>query len=169
MSATTSLLAWMLAAITVLVVGVAQGWAADDDARLRELDAFWAEVSRTVREGDFEGYRATCHEDGVLVSGAKQTSQRLSKALARWKQEFVDTKAGRIKARVDFRFSRRVGDGITAHETGIFHYSQVDSDGKRRDEYIHFEGLLVKKRGTWRTLMEYQKSRATLQEWRELK
>ena len=26
-------------------------------ARLAELDAYWAEVSRSVREGDFEGYR----------------------------------------------------------------------------------------------------------------
>ncbi|MGD2123925.1 MAG: hypothetical protein PVJ76_19395, partial [Gemmatimonadota bacterium] len=36
--------------------------------RTGELDAFWAEVSRTVAEGDFEGYAATYHEDAVLVS-----------------------------------------------------------------------------------------------------
>ena len=34
-----------------------------------ELDAYWAEVSRSVREGDFKGYTATTHADGVLVAG----------------------------------------------------------------------------------------------------
>ncbi|MDB4729917.1 hypothetical protein OAF58_00355 [bacterium] len=46
----------------------------DERARLRELDAYWAEVSRAVREGDFEAYENTCHHIGVLVSGIKQSS-----------------------------------------------------------------------------------------------
>jgi hypothetical protein len=65
---------------------------ADEKARLTELDAYWAEVSRAVREGDFDGYKATCHEEGVLVSGTSKTSYPLAKALARWKQGFMDTK-----------------------------------------------------------------------------
>ena len=69
--------------------------AVEDDARakarLGELDAFWAEVSRTVAEGNFKGYSATCHEEGVLVSGSSQTSQPLSEALARGKKEVGQT------------------------------------------------------------------------------
>lgn len=156
-------------ALIAFVFSVNAALGVENKARLQELDAFWAEVSRTVREGDFEGYRATCHEEGVLVSGSKQISQPLSQALARWKQEFVDTKSSKIKANVEFRFSQRFGDDVTAHETGIFRYSKVDSDGKSSDEYIHFEGLLVKKNGKWKTLMEYQKSKATLEEWSALK
>ena len=109
-------------ALMALALAAESGLAADDKARLAELDAYWAQVSRAVREGDFEGYKATCHEEGVLVSGSSQTSYPLSKALARWKQDFVDTKAGKIKANVEFRFSQRIGDETTAHETGIFRY-----------------------------------------------
>ena len=142
---------------------------ADDQARLRELDAYWAEVSRSVREGDFDAYKATCHDEGVLVTGIRGKSQPLSEALARWKQEFDDTKAGKIKASVTFRFSRRVGDASTAHETGIFLYTQVNAQGKASAEYIHFEGLLVKRKGKWLILMEYQKSVVTEDEWKALK
>ena len=39
----------------------------NDSLRLAELNNFWAEVSRTVNEGDFEGYKATYHEDAVVV------------------------------------------------------------------------------------------------------
>jgi hypothetical protein len=163
------LFATVLIALTAFSLGTASGFAADDKARLAELDAFWAEVSRTVREGDFEGYRATCHEEGVLVSGSKKNSQPLSEALARWKKEFVATKSGKVKANVEFRFSERFGDSTTAHETGIFRYSNVDFEGKSQDEYIHFEGLLVKKNGRWKTLMEYQKSKAAIEEWKALK
>ena len=88
--------------------------------------------------------------------------------MARWKPEFAATKSGKIKANVAFRFSQRLGDDATAHETGIFRYSTVDAEGQSTDEYIHFEGLLVKRKGNWKVLMEYQKSKATLQEWKAL-
>lgn len=136
--------------------------------RFAELDAYWAEVSRAVREGDFEGYKATCHEKGVLVSGTKKTSYPLSKALVRWEKDFTAVKTGESKAKVEFRFSQRFGDETTAHETGIFLYSTVDADGKPTRAHIHFEALLVK-RGGWKMMMEYQKSKATAEEWEKLK
>lgn len=142
---------------------------ADDSARLEELDAYWAEVSRTVREGDFDGYAATIHEDGVLVMGTKEASQPLAEALKRWKTEFDQTKAGKMKASVDFRFRQRWGDATTAHEVGMFRYAQKVGDQEERVEYIHLRTLLVKKKAKWLTLMENQESRGTLAEWEALK
>jgi len=141
--------------------------AAEDnkDARLAQLDAYWSEVSRSVREGDFEGYKATCDPQGVLVSIKKMTSTPLSVALARWEKDFIDTKSGKVKATVIFKLSQRVGDKTTAHETGMFLYSTIDSKGNRSQEILHFESLLVKKDDGWKTLMEYQKNEATQQEW----
>lgn len=149
-----------------ILLAVSLPAAPGDTARLKELDAFWSKVSRTVREGDFEGYKETCHAEGVLVTGIKKTSQPLSKALERWQQEFADTKAGKMKASVEFRFSQRLGDETTAHETGIFLYSTGEDPARK--EYIHFEVLLVKRDG-WKTLMEFQKSKATREEWEALK
>ena len=129
-----------------------------------ELNAYWKEVSRAVNEGDFEAYKATVHPEGVLVAGTRGTSQPLADALKRWKKEFDATKAGKMKASVDFRFSQRIGDETTAHETGIFRYASSTAE-KNAVEFIHFEGLLVKREGKWQIIMEYQKSRATRQEW----
>ncbi len=142
---------------------------ADTTARLAELNAYWKEVSRAVSEGDFEGYKATCHDEGVLVSGVNQTSYPLTQALARWKQGFLDTRSGKMKASVEFRFRQRWGDHATAHETGIFRYVSVDEKGEKKDSLIHFEGLLLKKPGGWKILMEYQKGPATKEEWDALK
>jgi len=114
-------------------------------------------VTRGVGEGDFAAYEAGCHPEGVLVSGIRKSSTPLSAALARWKKEFTATKAGEMKVSVVFRFSKRLGDETTAHETGIFLYSSTGPDGKRSEEYIHFEVLLVRKDRHWKTLMEYQK------------
>lgn len=137
----------------------------NDSIRLAALNSFWAEVSRTVRTGDFEGYSATCHKEGVLVSGNAKTSVSLNDALEAWKPGFVDTKAGKIKANVAFRFSKRIGNESTAHETGIFHYTSMDSTGTGSDSYVHFEALLVTQDSGWKILMEYQKSEATKAEW----
>jgi len=136
-------------------------------AILRELNDYWREVSRSVKAGDFKGYSNTCHPSGVLVSGVKQTSYPLQQALQRWKQGFDDTQAGRMAASVEFRFSKRLHDATTAHETGIFRYAST-KDGEANVQFIHFVGLLRKTPGGWKILMEHQKSAATEAEWKQL-
>ena len=59
-----------------------------------------------MRDGDFKGYAATYHKDAVVVfaSGKNKVSVPLSKALAGWEQGFIDTKKGKNKSNVEFRF-----------------------------------------------------------------
>jgi hypothetical protein len=73
-----------------------------------------------------------------------------------------------MKASVEFRFSRRIGDATTAHETGIFLYTAQPEGGPPKAEHIHFEALLVKKADSWKILMENQKGPATEAEWQAL-
>ena len=129
------------------------------------LDAYWADVSRTVQEGDFEGYSALYHPDAVLVSSGGQTSYPIEQALAGWKQGFLDTRQGKTEASVAFRFTQRLHDETTAHETGIFRYSLKNADGSESGAMVHFQGLLVRKNGRWLMLMEYQQHPATQAEW----
>lgn len=133
-----------------------------------ELDEYWARVSKAVKIGDLEAYRATCHPDGVLVSGKSAKSELLSQSLVRWGKEFADTKAGKMKARVEFRFSKRIRGKDTAHETGIFLYSSQREGEEWKRDYVHFEALLIKRKGKWKILMEFQKSLATEEEWSSL-
>lgn len=132
-------------------------------------EAYWGEVSRTVAEGDYEGYSALYHEDAILVNGLSGSSYPISTALEGWKQGFDDTKVGKMKAGVDFRFSKYLQSETTSHETGIFRYwSQLP--GEEPSVFLaNFEGLLVKKEGKWVMMMEYQISEATLEEWEALK
>ena len=86
--------------------------------------------------------------------------------MKRWKRDFVDTKSGIRESSVEFRFSQRLGDKTTAHETGIFLYT-FEQDGKKASDYINFEALLIKD-DTWKIMMEYQKSKATKEDWDKL-
>ncbi|MEO9887442.1 MAG: nuclear transport factor 2 family protein [Balneola sp.] len=133
-----------------------------------EVDKFWAEVSRTVAEGDFENYSNTYHPDAVLVNGISGTSYPISNALSGWKKGFDDTKAGKVKASVEFRFSKRLHSKTTAHDTGIFKYTSQTEDSKQNSSYIHFEGLMTKANGDWKMMMEYQVSVASEEEWNGL-
>lgn len=142
---------------------------AGEKTRLAELDAYWKEVSRAVREGDFDAYVATCHPEGVLVSGSKRLSQPLATALARWKQDFINTREGKVRGNVEFRFSNRIGDASTAHETGIFHYISLVPGENPKHEWFHLEALLVKRGDSWKILMENQIGPATQAEWDALK
>lgn len=133
------------------------------NAKADDLDNYWAEVSHVVATGDFLGYSATYHPDAILVNGMKNTSYAIADALAGWKQGFDDTVAGTMSAGVEFRFTQTLRDQTTAHQTGIFHYYYTQN-GVKNDSYIHFEALLINE-GRWLSMMEYQKSPATLDEW----
>jgi len=146
--------------------------ASAESIRIAELDRYFAELSRTVREGDFEGYKATYHKDAVCVftTGKTKRTSPIDVQLALWKPGIDDTKAGKTKNNVEFRFSQRLGDSTSAHETGIFYFTSVDKNGKAlADGYVHFEILLVKRNGVWLALMENQKSNATKEEWDALR
>ena len=131
----------------------------------RELDAYWAEVSRTVSEGDFEGYSALYHPDAVLVSLGSRRSYPVSRALDGWKQGFMDTAEGRAEAGVEFRLTQRQHDETTARETGIFRDSMRTQGGEASVALVHFDALLVKRDGNWLMVMEYQRGPATEEEW----
>lgn len=133
-----------------------------------EADAFWEEISRTVADGDFEGYAALYHEDAVLVNGISGQSYPISDALDGWQQGFEDTKAGKMNANVEFRFSERIHGETTVHDTGIFRYASQAVGENEESAYIHFQGLLIKIGDDWKMIMEFQISEASEQEWNYL-
>ena len=136
----------------------------NDSIRLAELDRFWTELSRTVSEGDFEGYAELYHPDAVLVMQGQGTV-RIAEALAGWKQLFDDTHEGKAMAGVEFRFLRRLNDATTAHEAGMFRYTFEPEEGDDAVSLVRFEALLVKTDGRWLMVMEYQKDPASDAEW----
>lgn len=143
-----------------------------DSTRIEELNSFYSNLSKTVAEGDFDNYSKAYHEDAVVIFAFDENkiSLPIAKALAGWKQGFVDTKNGKNTSSVEFRFSQRIGNETTAHDTGIFVYTTSNSDGSNKVEYpIHFEMLLVKRNNKWLGVMEYQKSKASKKEWEALK
>lgn len=129
------------------------------------IEAFWEEASRSVAEGDFEAYAATFHKEAILVNGISGTSFPIQLALDGWEQGFNDTKAGKMKAEVEFRFSDRFYGETSAHEIGIFRYWWQNEGEEAQEVFIHFEMLLTKSTGEWTVLMEYQKSIGTEEEW----
>lgn len=129
------------------------------------IDAFWAEAVRTVVEGDFDGYAALYHEDAVLVSTFTNDTKPIADALDEWRQYFVDTAEGRMEAGLEFRFTQRLHNETTAHETGMFYYRLHPPGEEPQPVYIHFESLLVREADGWKWVMEYQKSVATAEEW----
>lgn len=140
----------------------------EDSSRIAELNRYWEQLNKTVIEGDFEGYKNCFHKDAVIIfaSGANKTSLPISSALEFWKEGFKNTKEGKVSVNVEFRFSQRIGNETTAHETGIFIYTSTDNIRKESNSYIiPFEMLLVKRNNNWYSLMEYQKPFATQDEW----
>ncbi len=139
------------------------------DTRIAELDQYWADLAKTAKAGDFDGMKALYHEDAVLVK--PDTTISVTEAFKyRWKKEILEVRDGKRANTLEFRFSKRIGNDITAYEKGIYHYTSIEtSSGKTLgDAYIHFETLLVKVDDRWVATMEYQKTEATVEEWEAL-
>ena len=137
---------------------------AESDTMAAELDAFWAAISASAVEGDFDAMASAYHDDAVLVSMARGKSMPISEALAAWKPGIEKTKRGEQSASVEFRFTSQLSDANTAHQTGIFRYDESLPGSDPSVVYIHFEALLVKL-DEWKMTMEYQKDYATEEEW----
>lgn len=143
-----------------------------DSLRIVELDRYWERLNKTVMEDDFEGNKDCFHKDAVVVfaSGKNKFSVPISTALEGWKEGFKNTREGKTQVNIEMRFSQRIVNETTAHETGIFTYTSTDNVSKISNEYIiPFEMLLVKRDNQWYGMMEYQKPLATQEEWDALK
>ncbi|MEP5610653.1 MAG: hypothetical protein ABJP45_00315 [Cyclobacteriaceae bacterium] len=141
-----------------------------DNNRTAQLDQYWAALAKTAKEGDFDGMKALYHEDAVLVK--PDTTIAISQAFKyRWKKEIMEVNDGKRANTLAFRFSKRIGNDITAFEKGIYHYTSIEtSSGKSLgDSYTYFEILLVKRNDQWVALMEYQQKEATKEEWESLR
>ena len=152
--------------ILTIFLSIQSIWAMDN--LTDELDVAWGKLKNTVSKGDFRSFKSVYHWDAVLVNGTSKKSYPIKNAFEDWKQGFDDTKSGIISAYLDVKFSQRLYDKSSAHETGIFHYYTINKEGKQIDSYVHFESLWVKKNNKWLMIMEYQKSRTDKDEWDEL-
>lgn len=150
---------------------IAAPLAAQNDPVRAELDAFWAEVARTVAEGDFEGMVATYHPDGVWVSAlASRPATRALRGMAAEAAEgAAKTRAGEQAPRVEFRFSSRVHDSTTAHEVGMVRYTNTRGGVVVEDVYGLVDSYLIKKDGRWMILVEIQRWDMTKAEWDALR
>ncbi len=133
-----------------------------------ELDRFWAEAARTVRDGDYAGYAGLYHPDAVFVADDEDggVATPIAEQLATWKPGFEDTKAGRTVAAVEFRLTKRVIGPRAAHETGLFRYVSHAPGAAGTPVVVRFEALLVRGPNGWRWVMERQVATATEQDWR---
>ena len=133
-----------------------------------ELNAFWIEAERQVREGDFEAYSNSFHSDAILVNGISKNSIPIKEALDGWEKGFEDTIQGQMEASVEFRFSETLHGTESAYQKGIFLYTSEYIGQTPINVFIHFEVLLTKSNGIWEILMEYQKDYATKEDWKRL-
>ena len=137
--------------------------------RAAEIDAFWAEASRTVRDGDFAGYAALYHPDAVFVSDEKGVAVPIADQLERWRPGFEATRTGATEADVEFRFARRLrgpaGDPAAEFAVGLFRYVSHAPGEAGEPAVVRFESLLVRTPAGWRWALERQLGPATAAEW----
>jgi hypothetical protein len=159
-----------MGALALVAFLMAPSAAGQSDPVVVELNKFWAEVSRTVAEGDFEGMKATYHPDAVHVTGdgASYVTRPLAKSLAADEADIALTRNGEKTAGVAFRFTSRIHDDTTAHEVGVVHYWVTYGGKPREDHYLRLDSYLVK-RDRWMIILEIQTGLATKAEWDALR
>jgi hypothetical protein len=135
-----------------------------------EINLFWDEAARTVTIGDFSAYSDLYHPDAVVVDTvtAPNETKPIAEALSQWKASFDETASNARRTSLAFRFSIRLHNSETAHESGIFRYISSSSTEPEKTIYVKFESLMVKKDTKWMWLMEYQREMTTKDEWESL-
>ena len=129
----------------------------------KETDQLYRALITSVSNADFKLMASTYHPDAVLVSSSKTSP--IKSALIRWKKDGLAHKNSGGKATLEFRFSKRLINENTAHESGIYRYRTISNKGEEKAFLVHFEDVHIKKAGQWFTLIEHQKKSASKSEW----
>ena len=149
----------MLRSLLVLIIVLVSTQRAHSqvDTVLQELNAYWAEMARTLSEGDFEGMQSLYHPDAIWEggSGDSLTISLESEPLLAFKPFLEEVRAGNRRAGIEFRFSSRNYDENTAHEIGVMRSHDEPEGQERTYRYWRLDSYLVKK-GTWMMLIENQ-------------
>lgn len=133
------------------------------------LNEYWAEIKRSVEEGDFKAYSKSFREDAVVVFGESSRVVAASQALANWEKNFKKAKSGELKVELDFRFSERLTNPASAYEAGVFRYAEIPSQGEPKVAFMSFAMLSKFDQGQWKTVMENQMQKASEESWNALK
>jgi len=150
--ATTALTS--LLSLSILVAGIAVP--KQKGPTTAAIDAeVWAPIAASVVNDDIAAMGRLYHPDAILVT--ETGTRRIGDALTGWGKDIVANKSKGIRAKVEFRFSKRQDDAETAFETGIFKYTVTDKAGVSTPRYRRLEALLVKSGGKWRIIMERQR------------
>ena len=130
-----------------------------------EIDELWARVAQSVATGDPDLYMSTYHPDAIFVSQRRGITRTIVEDVEANREVWAETADGRAVRSVEFRFTERLHNENSAHETGIFRYASTEADGVERAVLIHFQAALVRKDGEWLQLLELQTTDATEAEW----
>ena len=110
----------------VLLLGLSQAMAVDGAAQTTsELDAYWTEMERIIREGDADAAAALYAEDAVLVSRSRNRTVPIATVFPEWRQEYDNTRSGKTSSVVSFRFSQRLNDETTAQRNNAYELLKV--------------------------------------------
>ena len=152
-------------ALTILCTANALGQV---DSTVVELDLFWAEVVRTVTEGDLAGARATYNPDAI-TSSVGPNGRGIFRVYDR--EQNVErnnlVRSGEIVRGLEFKFTDRLHSETEAHEIGMFHFWTQEKDKGRQDVYGRVEAFLIKE-DRWMMTVENQDWTASKSEWDEL-
>lgn len=149
-----------LAVCVTAPAGAAGSSTADIDRQV------WQAVAKSVVDDDIVAMGSVYHPIAVLVS--KDGTTPITSALERWGRDMVTAKKNGVKASVEFRFTTRQDNPMTAFESGAFRYATTDKAGVSTPGYVRFEALLVKSAGGWQIVMERQLEAITESAWNAL-
>jgi len=133
----------------------------------RQIDRdTWSVISQAVKNADINSMASTYHPDAVVISNGDITP--ISDALESWAEGMKQAATDGSSARVSFRFGSRRDNERSAFETGVFKYTMVNASGTETQMFMHFETVLVKKKGRWLFLLERQLDQANEAAWEAL-
>ena len=141
------------------------------DKVTQELDAYWAEMARALNEGDHEAMVQLYHPDAIWEGGSGD-SLMISlerEPLMAFKAYLDEILAGNEHARIEFKFSSRLHDAITAHEIGMIHSYSGSTGSEPVHGYFKLDSYLVKKNDRWVMIVENQTHQVlTREDWNAL-
>ncbi len=121
---------------------------------LRSINNLWAKFYQAFETSDIQPFKQIHSKRLVRISGGKRLSDYKSYISGQTKR-FKKARKQATSYQIELRFFERVADEKMASERGIYKLTVKRKDKETADYYGQFHVVLIKKKGTWKILVDY--------------
>ncbi len=143
--------------LIILIIGLIENGNSQDKKSLQEINGLWLSFCQAFDSLDYELFSQIHSTKLIRIPNGKQIID-YDRYIEKYKVNFEKERKANSTVSISLRFIERINNDSIASERGIYKYVRNKNNPNEETYYGKFHVLLIKEKGDWKILMDYDSS-----------